>query len=121
MNIVLDTNILIDLVNGREAAKNLLQQQGYHTHISAISWVEVMVGARTPQEKERLRTFLQLFAIIETNPTIAEIAVELRQQYRLRLPDAMIWATAKHLSATLVTRDADYPKDALDIRIPYRV
>jgi hypothetical protein len=37
---------------------------------------------------------------------LIELTIQLRQQYRLRLPDALIGATAIYLSATLVTADA---------------
>jgi predicted nucleic acid-binding protein len=39
---------------------------------------------------------------------------------KVRLPDAIIWATALHESALLVTRDTkDFPSAEPGIRIPY--
>jgi predicted nucleic acid-binding protein len=39
---------------------------------------------------------------------------------RLRLPDAVIWASARAESALLVTRDTrDFPGDDPGVRIPY--
>ena len=119
MKVVLDTNILIDLANGHQVARNFLLSLTQEASISTVSWMEVMVGAKTSQEKEKLTKLLLFFPVIETNATIAELTVEIRQKHRLHLPDAMILATARYLDACLLTRDTGYPLEALDIRVPY--
>ena len=45
MKAVFDTNILIDLLNGREEANN---EAGRYSNlaISRISWIEVLTGTR---------------------------------------------------------------------------
>jgi hypothetical protein len=51
---------------------------------------------------------------------IAERAVALRRARRVKLPDALIWATAETQGALLVTRNTkDFPADAPGIRVPY--
>lgn len=46
----------------------------------------------------------------------------IRRRTRIKLPDAIIRATAEVHSLLLVTRDAkDFPEDALKVRIPYRL
>ena len=48
-------------------------------------------------------------------------AVELRRERRLRLPDAIIWATARCAGCLLVTRNTgDFPEDEPDVRVPYQ-
>jgi len=49
-------------------------------------------------------------------------AVDLRRPYRMRLPDALIWATALELGHTLITRNSrDFPPEHPGIRLPYQV
>jgi predicted nucleic acid-binding protein len=62
------------------------------------------------------------FAQVRIDDGVAERAVILRKQHRLRLPDAIIWASAQTGQALLVTRnERDFPADAPDVRIPYRL
>lgn len=51
---------------------------------------------------------------------MAESAVQIRRAQRIRLPDAIIWATAQVHDATLVTRNTkDFPPSQPGIRLPY--
>ena len=80
-----------------------------------------MVGAK-PEEGPLVRAFLATFELAPVNADVAERAVEIRRGYPIRLPDAIVWASARVANALLVTRnDRDFPADAPGIRIPYRV
>ncbi|MCB1749347.1 MAG: PIN domain-containing protein, partial [Gammaproteobacteria bacterium] len=69
-----------------------------------------------------VRRFLGRFTQIVVDQDVAEIAVELRRRHRLRLPDAIVWASARHAGALLVTRDTrDFPDDDPGVRVPYRL
>lgn len=60
--------------------------------------------------------------MIPLDLAVAERAVQLRRAYRLRLPDAIIWATAQVHEAVLVTRNTkDFHADWEGIRIPYHL
>ena len=89
--------------------------------ISHITWMEVMAGVRN--DEEGVRDFLaSRFEIVALDDTIAELAVQLRRTHRLRLPDAIIWATAKAHAAVLVTRNTkDFEPGEEGIRVPYRL
>ncbi|RLA59736.1 MAG: VapC toxin family PIN domain ribonuclease, partial [Gammaproteobacteria bacterium] len=53
---------------------------------------------------------------------VAETAVSIRREHKMRLPDAIIWASAKRESALLVSRNTkDFPADMPDVRAPYRL
>ena len=66
--------------------------------------------------------FLREFRVIDITRPLARRAIEIRRGTRVRLPDAIIWATAQMESAILVTRNTkDFPKSDPGIRIPYRV
>lgn len=118
MKVVFDTNILIDYLVGVEAARRELTLYA-RPLISVITWIEVMVGAREGEEP-RLRAFLNRFDQVPVDDRVAEIAVAIRRCYRIRIPDALIWASAKASSALLVTRNTrDFPTEAPDVRVPY--
>lgn len=81
--------------------------------------MEVLIGAEG--DDSELRDFLEThFEIIPLDLAVAETAVQLRREYRLRLPDAIIWATARVNDAALVTRNTkDFKPDWDGIRLPY--
>ena len=119
MRVVIDTNILIDFLAGVDAAGKELARQD-EPCISPISWMEVMVGAEDDSEERRLKTFLTQFERVPIDDQVAEIAVGIRRTTRIRLPDAIIWATARRVDGVLVTRNTrDFPQQAPGIRVPY--
>ncbi|MDM9623616.1 twitching motility protein PilT [Rhizobium sp. AC44/96] len=113
-----DTNILIDYLNAVPQAAQEFDR--YDTAaISIITWMEVLAGAR-PDVADATRRFLAGFQIISLEASVAERAVEIRQEYRIKLPDAIIWATADTNSMLLVTRNSKgFPTDTPGVRIPY--
>jgi len=118
---VFDTNILIDYLRGVEAAREELARFD-EPAISLVTWMEVQVGAEDAGEEVRLRGFLARFDLRPISIPVAERAVRLRRRHGLRLPDAVIWATAEELSGLLVTRNVrDFPEDDPGVRIPYEV
>lgn len=119
MKALFDTNILIDYLNGKPAAKAELARHRDRL-ISVITWMEVLAGARDDGETDVLEMFLRDFVVVELTRPIARGAVELRRSHRLRLPDAIVWATARDQSALLVTRDTKaFPEDEPGVWVPY--
>ncbi|MEI8285504.1 MAG: PIN domain-containing protein, partial [bacterium] len=94
MKAVFDTNILIDYLNGIEDAKIELAKYSIR-QISVISLIEVMVGATKAVEENAIRSFLGTFEILELSAEIASQAIAIRKQYRLKIPDAIVYATAR--------------------------
>jgi len=115
-----DTNILIDYLNGVDAAKTELARYE-RPAISVISWIEVLAGTKAAVETET-RKFLAIFERLELSEAIADRAVALRHSEKMRVPDAIILATARVENLVLVTRNTkDFPADAPGIRVPYRI
>ena len=120
MRALLDTNILIDYLNGVAAAKTEIARYE-RPAISVISWIEVLAGTRAGVETET-RKFLSSFERLELSEKIAERAVSLRRAAKMRVPDAIILATAQVQSLLLVTRNTkDFATDEPGIRVPYRI
>ncbi|MFM2243336.1 MAG: hypothetical protein RLZ97_2191 [Verrucomicrobiota bacterium] len=116
-----DTCILIDFLNGIPEAQVALSP--YHRRcISRITWMEIMVGVRDSAAEDIARNFLSQFDVIEITPEISEAAVTLRRHHvpKLRLPDAIILATARLIGCRLSTRNTrDFPAENADIHLPY--
>ena len=120
MKALFDTNILIDFLNGIPTAKKELDL--YETKvISIVTWMEVMSGGEPAHEAET-RGFLNGFVVIPVTDAIAERAVRLRRENRIRLPDAIILATSLENGLMLVSRNSkDFGTNLPGVRNPYRV
>lgn len=121
MKAVLDTNILIDYLNGHEEAAREIERYGQPV-ISRITWLEVLAGTGPADEEVDVRAFLATFALHELDGAVAEEVVALRRKHRLRLPDAIVLATAHVHECMLVTRNTkDFDASWPEIREPYRL
>ena len=79
-------------------------------YVSVITYMEVYrYDFANKKEKELIDTFFESIEIIETNKAIAEHVILYRKSKlkKIKLPDAIILATARHLDAELVTDDWD--------------
>ena len=120
VNVLFDTNILIDYLNGIEQAKAELNRHAEKA-ISLVTWMEVMIGA-TPETEAAVRGFLRGFVNLPVDEKVAAAAVELRRKHKIKLPDAIVWATALSDKRLLVTRNTrDFSPDEPGIRVPYAI
>jgi predicted nucleic acid-binding protein len=114
-----DTNVLIDYLAGIDGAREELDRHRQRL-ISIVTWMECLAGARGEAEGDVIELFLREFTIVPVTRPIAREAVDIRRTRRIRLPDAIIWASARAESALLVTRNTkDFPAEAPGVRIPY--
>ena len=121
MKAVFDTNILIDYLNGIESASVELSLYDKRL-ISVITFIEVMAGAKNPDEEKQLRGFLTSFEMLDLSPVIADEVVTLRRKFRLKIPDAIVYATARINECQLVTRNVrDLRLEWPDVRVPYTI
>lgn len=120
MRAVFDTNILVDFLRGvPEAEAELALYQS--PAISLVSWIEVMAGT-TPKTEGPARAFLNSFELLEIDEKTAECAVLIRKAKRIKLPDAIILATAQVHQCLLVTRNTrDFDPGDPGVREPYRL
>ncbi len=116
-----DTNILIDEVDGDDRAYRELSSCD-EAYVSRIVWMELLVGAKQ-DALPAIHAVLRSLVLLELNAEVAVKTVSIRHAYpKLRLPDAMIYATAQVYGLTLVTRNTrDFQEEIPGIRIPYTV
>ena len=116
-----DSDVLIDYFDGiQNAAKELSLYE--RIAISRITWMEVLVGAPTDTLRRVREDFLRLIPVIELDEAVAREAIKIRQEYKLKLPDSIIWASARLNNALLITRNTrDFDAHEPGIRIPYRL
>jgi predicted nucleic acid-binding protein len=116
--LLLDTNILIDVLRGQDPALRWLERQP-RVAISVITWIEVLAGCRDG-EAERIDSWLESFPRLALDQAIARETVQLRQRHGLKVPDAIILATATCHGLTLVTCNSrDFPLSLGGVLHPY--
>ncbi len=106
--ILCDTNIIIELLKGRQPVLSHLRAIGLaNLSISAVAKAEVIYGALNKSDLAFILKGLTPLRVHHINVTISEWAVALMQQHglsnRLALPDALIAATAPHHGIPLYT------------------
>lgn len=110
---LLDTNAIIALLQKDFNLIQLLQDAEW-IGISIISQIEFLAFSGLSEADVQLfRQFLERVEIIDLsgqNELLIDQIILIRQQYRLRLPDAIILAMAREQSAKLVTRDVQLNK-----------
>lgn len=116
-----DTNIVIDVLHNRPLAWAELKR-ARRAWISRMTWIEVMAGVPDSATAET-EEFLRLFAMHEIDEEVSRRAAAIRHQRKsIKIPDAVILASAQVAGRILVTRNTkDFPAEMPGIRVPYNV
>lgn len=119
----LDANIVIDALLNHEPAHHELRriaQSGTRMWISRMAWIEVLSKGSDAAVRD-VMAFVDRFGLDEIDAEISTRAAALRRERpRLKLPDAIILATAQIRGRVLVTRNTrDFPANMPGIRVPY--
>lgn len=121
--VLFDTDILIDILRGREAIRTFLFDLTGRSVpcCSVISVAELYTGMR-PEEKHATDVLLDALVIIPIVREIAEVAGRFKSRVksrRLELADCLIAATAFVEGATLATGNTkDYPMREVTVLNP---
>lgn len=103
MRFVIETNIALYLLGGK------LEEPipaGEHL-VSVITELELLAYPdMDPGEEERVRGFLGAVRVVGLGEDERSAAVRLRREHRLKLPDAIVAATAVVSNAVLLTNDS---------------
>lgn len=108
-NYLVDTNVLIQLGNGDEVITDFLQEK--IVFLSFISEMELLSKPGLSTEHVKLlQSLVNSCVLVEFNHEIKSEAIKLRRSHRLKLPDAIVAASAKYLRLPLLTADKDFQK-----------
>lgn len=106
-NIVIDTSLIINLFNGVEEVQALIT--GRNLFVSVISEIEVLsFPGLAPAAKQLLKAFLSECYIVDIEPNIKELTIDIRSKSKIKLPDAVIAATAIYFDLPLFTMDKGF-------------
>lgn len=99
---VFDTNALVAIAQGRQAVDPLQ----IRVAISIISKIEILSWpSLNNEQRSELRRILGAMDVIQIDQAVEDQAIDIRMNRHLKLPDALIAATALSLQAPLVTND----------------
>ena len=99
---LLDTNVALYLLGGRLAKP---MPAGKYA-ISVITEMELLAWpSLTTEDEKKVRDFIARLTVYELTPSIRNQAVQLRRAERLKLPDAIVCATALEFGEELWTND----------------
>lgn len=126
MRNLLDTHVWIDALSGELSAPIFLKisVQSSWTGYSAITRLELFGFPGLLEEEEpKIAALLQPFAEVAVDSRIIDKAIEIRKRIRVKVPDAIIAATALEKESCLITRNiADFKGIAgLTIIDPYSI
>lgn len=105
--VVLDSNILI-LASKQELDISKLLSSYEKFYVSIVTYIEVLGYKNMSNEKINIiKMFFNNIEIIDVDFEIAKIVITYKTQVikKIKLPDAIILATAKHLGGVLLTRN----------------
>jgi predicted nucleic acid-binding protein len=101
---LIDTDIFIDHLRGART----FDPKSHRVHYSVVTRAELFAGSRG---SDAVRTVLSPFREVEIDRAIAERAGRVRRETGIRLPDALIAATAVERKLSLFTRNrSDFEK-----------
>jgi predicted nucleic acid-binding protein len=107
--IVVDTSLIINLFNGVNEVQELIT--GRDLFVSIISEIEVLSFPNiTVTDSELLKVFLSECYIVDIEPAIKDITIAIRSKFKIKLPDAVIAATAIYFDLPLFTMDKGFKK-----------
>jgi tRNA(fMet)-specific endonuclease VapC len=110
---LLDTNAIVALLRGDQLLQQRLQDADW-VGISILSEIEFLAFPNlSSQDRQAFRQFagkVEVVGIEHSGSALIDRIVTLRQKHKLKLPDAIIAATALEATATLITEDSQLRK-----------
>ena len=110
MRWLLDSNVLINglagLPHGVRVFREARSRPGVQVIYSAITRIEVLGFPNLSAEEEAaIRRLLSEFEEVAVTNAVIERTIEIRKSVRIKIPDALIAASAETAQAVVVTRN----------------
>lgn len=103
IDFIADTNALLYLLSGNSCMKPYLSS---YIGLSVISEMELLsFSGITSFEEERIRSLIQDCLVLFLTENVKNKTIALRRAYKIKLPDAIIVATAIENKLQLITAD----------------
>jgi predicted nucleic acid-binding protein len=110
MRWLLDSNVLIDALAGLPHGVRVLREARRRSEVSvvysSITRIEVLGFPNlTEQEEAAIRRLLNEFEEVPISNAVIERTIQIRKSIRIKIPDALIAASAECSQAVVVTRN----------------
>ncbi len=108
-SILIDTNIVLYLLDGDETIAQLLN--GKYIYLSFVTELELL-GFKdiSREETNSIKQFLDDCVIVDMNEIIKETTIKLKTNNSIKLPDAIIAATAIFMNMPCLSNDKGFDK-----------
>ncbi|MEL6593173.1 MAG: type II toxin-antitoxin system VapC family toxin [Bacteroidota bacterium] len=112
---LIDTNVIIEFLGGSFSESSNLWLNNIiarNEHVlSVINQIELLGFVAKPEEAKVLAEFVGVSQVIPLTEGIVQQTIQLRKSHKIKLPDAIIAATAIQNDLQLLTRNlADFQK-----------
>lgn len=121
---LIDTNSAIDYLDNKLPEKANELFEGIDSKISVITRMELLAWPGASNEQTLiLNEFINASKVFALEEPVIVKAIELRKTFKIKLPDAIIAATAIVNNLTLITRNSkDFDKcEGLEVVNPYDI
>jgi predicted nucleic acid-binding protein len=109
---LIDSNVIVNYTSEKfppQAMNFLANVIDEIPNISVITKIETRSWrSAITQEEESIKSFVNFSNIIALSDSIVEECIEIRRNYKIKTPDAIIAATAIVGDFTLLTSDSDF-------------
>ncbi len=121
MEYIIDTDVCIDFLNGRDFAVKLFEDilKNNNCYVSILTHFELLKGAQNKNQENTIQEFVNLMDVINLDGSIIKTGAEFYRNYRkkgiaLSTVDCLIMATAKERNLKIITRNIKhYPEKEL--------
>lgn len=108
-DIVLDTNIILYLLNGNDELASILNQMKLYvsviTEIELLGYQEISID-----DKVKIKYFLSECVIVPLNDEIKNLCIAIKQTSKVKTPDAIVAATSIYNQIPLISSDKGFEK-----------
>ena len=112
----LDTNIIFYLLGGDETLGDFLN--GKQLYISFITELELLSFQELKKSEIKvIQEFIQQCKVLNINSEIKNEVINLKNKYKIKLPDAIIMASSIYMDIPIITGDNGFKKAEKELNL----